>query len=205
LPTVNLPGYCLTVEQTGWQEQITRSIAWQIRRHRLHRKLSAQKLADRCEQLGFAIPRSVIANLENGYREAVSVAELLVLAQALEVPPVLLVAPLDSQKTMELLPGRCGSTAAAVLWLTGQGDLRESPGRFDVLWNDDGLIPIFLEYERQVADLRAYRADVAGPGYADIRREIIRQIRKLHSQLRRRGVELTELPDPTAEVDDGSR
>src|SRR6266516_5250756 len=89
LPTVNQANYCLAVEQVGWQKRLTRSIAREIRRHRRALGLSAQKLADRCEQLGFAVPRSVIANLENGYREALSVAELLVLAFALDIPPAL--------------------------------------------------------------------------------------------------------------------
>jgi len=76
-----------TAEQEDWQQWLTCAIAAEIRRHRIGHKMSAQKLADRCEQLGFAVPRSVLTNLENGHREALSIAELLVIAAALGVPP----------------------------------------------------------------------------------------------------------------------
>lgn len=85
--------------------------------------MSAQQLADACDALGHPVPRSVIANLESGRRETITVAELLVLARALEVPPVQLVFPLGSTEEVEILPGRRVATDDAMLWFTGRHDL----------------------------------------------------------------------------------
>ena len=68
--------------------------------------MSVQKLADRTAELGMPIPRSVLANLESGRRDTVSVAEVLVLAAALDVAPVELICPVGFDKQMGMLPGR---------------------------------------------------------------------------------------------------
>jgi transcriptional regulator with XRE-family HTH domain len=105
-------------------------IAGEIRRYRHERGMSAQKLANECERLGFPIPRNVLANLEHGRREAVSVAELLVLAAALRIPPVLLVVPVARQESTEMLPGMETPTWHAALWWRGDlvlEDLGEGP------------------------------------------------------------------------------
>ena len=58
--------------------------------------MSVQKLADVTDELGMPIPRSVLANLESGRRETVTVAEVLVLAAALDVAPIDLICPSGS-------------------------------------------------------------------------------------------------------------
>jgi transcriptional regulator with XRE-family HTH domain len=105
--------------QAVWQEQLTRVIAGEIRRYRHERGVSAQKLANECKRLGFPIPRNVLANLEHGRRETVSVAQLLVLAAALRIPPVLLVVPVARQESLEMLPGMETPTWHAALWWRG--------------------------------------------------------------------------------------
>jgi 8-oxo-dGTP pyrophosphatase MutT (NUDIX family)/transcriptional regulator with XRE-family HTH domain len=107
------------VEQGDWQQRLTRVIAHEIRRYRLELGLSAQKLSDRTDAGGFKIPRAVIANLENGHRESVSVAELTVLARALDVPPLLLLYPVGRQEDVEVLPGRHTSPWDALMWFSG--------------------------------------------------------------------------------------
>lgn len=69
---------------------LTRSIAAEIRRYRKQRKWSAQRLSDECANLGLHIPRSTLADLENGRRRAISVAEMLVIARVLEMTPACL-------------------------------------------------------------------------------------------------------------------
>ena len=64
-----------------------------------------QQLADRTAELGMPIPRSVLANLESGRRDTVSVAEVLVLAAALDVAPIELICPVGFDKQTEMLPG----------------------------------------------------------------------------------------------------
>ena len=82
--------------------------------------MSTQKLADRTAELGMAIPRSVLANLESGRRETVSVAEVLVLAAALNVAPIELMCPVGFDKQTEMLPGRMMDPPDAMRWFTGE-------------------------------------------------------------------------------------
>lgn len=104
---------------SGWPGRLARGIAAQVRRNRDAQGLSAQRLADRCSGLGLDIGRSTIADLENGRRESVSVAELLVLAAALSVPPVELAIPLGRQDSTEILPGVEVPTWDAGRWFRG--------------------------------------------------------------------------------------
>lgn len=76
--------------------------------------MSAQRLADRCGELGVPISRSILADLENGRRGNISVAELIVLARALDVAPFDLLTPDDGP--VELLPGRFTSYPDAARW-----------------------------------------------------------------------------------------
>ena len=102
-------------------------IAREVRRYREGQgqrpRMSAQQLADRTEELGMPIPRSVLANLESGRRETVSVAEVLVLAAALNVAPVELICPVGFDKETEMLPGRAMDQLAARRWFTGMWKL----------------------------------------------------------------------------------
>jgi transcriptional regulator with XRE-family HTH domain len=138
----------------GWATRMTRVIAAQVRRYRKERGLSAQRLADLCAQLGMEISRSTISDLENGRRDSMSVAELLVLAAALEVPPVELAVPLARQERAEILPGAEIPTWDAGRWFRGDGAMVERvPGR--------GLV--FEDLDREAAkegeDLRGLPID----------------------------------------------
>ncbi|MFF9324007.1 hypothetical protein ACF1AY_04740 [Streptomyces sp. NPDC014776] len=66
------------------------------------------------------IKRSVLANLESGRRTTVSVSEVLVLAAALEIPPVLLLFPVGYSETHEALPGKSMQPMDAVDWFGGR-------------------------------------------------------------------------------------
>lgn len=123
LLNVKSPLYCAAMTQPNWSARLVRSIAGEVKRHREAQDMSAQRLADRCAELGQPIPRSVLANLESGRREALSVPELLVLAEALGVPPVALLVPLGHSDQVEALPGRSVSTSDALAWLAGDKPL----------------------------------------------------------------------------------
>lgn len=120
--------------QTGWPARLTRTIAAQVKRTRTERKLSAQQLSDACAKLGLEMPRSVLADLENGRRAHVSVAELLVLARALDVPPLLLVFPVGTDEETEILPGADRAPFRGAQWFTGE---RPFPGPDDADYLDD--------------------------------------------------------------------
>jgi hypothetical protein len=78
------------------------------------------------------IPRSTLADLENGRRASISVAEWLAIAAALDVPPVMLLCPVGTADTAEVLPGTEAPAFRAAQWVAGEAPLRH-PGHADVL------------------------------------------------------------------------
>ncbi|MFE9432192.1 helix-turn-helix domain-containing protein [Streptomyces sp. NPDC006640] len=103
-----------------WSTRLALAVAQEVRRHRQEQGLSAQQLADRCAQIGMPIQRSVLANLESGRRTTVTVAEVLVLAHALNVPPGVLMFPVGHEQESEVLPGSWVEPGSAVEWLAGR-------------------------------------------------------------------------------------
>jgi transcriptional regulator with XRE-family HTH domain len=118
--------------QATWAARITRAIAGEIRQRRKARGMSAEDLAAACADLGMPIPRSTLADLENGRRASISVAEWLAIAAALDVPPVMLLCPVGTADTAEVLPGTEAPAFRAAQWVAGEAPLRH-PGHADVL------------------------------------------------------------------------
>ena len=112
--------------EAEWEKELVRTVADEVRRYRNKRRLSAQQLSERCRELGYDIPRSVLANLESYRRKSVSLAELLVLAEALEVPPVLLISRFGQADLIEILPDRRVHPWHAIEWVSGDKQLPES-------------------------------------------------------------------------------
>jgi hypothetical protein len=82
---------------------------------------SALWLSDRTAELGFRVSPTVIAKLDSGHRGSVlSVAELVVLAAALDTSPLVLLYPGPYNKTVEVLPGRALSELDAVQWFSAR-------------------------------------------------------------------------------------
>lgn len=108
-------------EKDAWPARFTRAVAGQVHRHRKERGWSAQRLSEECAKLGFDFPRSTLADLESGRRAHVSVAELLVLAAALGIPPLLLIFPVGSSEGAEVLPGEVRPVFRAAQWFAGEG------------------------------------------------------------------------------------
>lgn len=104
----------------GWGERLTRSIAAEIKRRRTELRWSAQKLSDACGELGFEFPRSTLADLESGRRKHLSVAELIALAAALGVPPLLLIYPVGRKAEAEVWPGEVRPAFRSALWFSGE-------------------------------------------------------------------------------------
>lgn len=103
-----------------WQERLARMVGREVLRHRHRRKLSASQLADRTTELGMPVPRSVLADLEAGKRDAVAIAEVLVLAASLGVAPTELICPVGFDEQIELLPGRMMEPLQASRWVDGE-------------------------------------------------------------------------------------
>jgi transcriptional regulator with XRE-family HTH domain len=92
-----------------------------VKKIRQDRRWTAEALAMRCPP---EITRSVIANIETGRRDAhgqrrrdVTVDELVSLAHALEVAPILLLAPLSDDESLKVAPGVELGPLDAAPWL----------------------------------------------------------------------------------------
>jgi transcriptional regulator with XRE-family HTH domain len=159
--------------QEGWQTRLTSTVAAQIRLYRQMHQMSTQDLADRCAELGFAIPRPVLSNLENGRRESVSVAELIVLARALQTSPLQLAMPVGRQETIELTPGEQVAVWDAARWFTGELWLDHDPPVRTLLpgWAPrvDPADPLtaFRRHDALVAAWYSYRSTFARPDPGD--------------------------------------
>ena len=108
---------CVVVKQ-DWVEGLHRRIAAAIKSARANR--SAQWLADETKRLGYPISRAAIANYESGRKKGLDVAELLVLAAALRIPPLTLLFPQLPDGPVELLPGIQTTSWDAAAWFSGE-------------------------------------------------------------------------------------
>ncbi len=100
-------------------------------------KLTAVQLAAKTKELGYPISRVAISKIENNQRAGkVDVAEVLVLAVALEIPPALLLFPGYPDDDVNLTPRITGTGSEAVQWISGESKL---PGIIaSVEKSDDG-------------------------------------------------------------------
>jgi transcriptional regulator with XRE-family HTH domain len=118
-----------------WSVRVAAGIGKRVARYRARADLTASMLSERCRDLGLPLDRNVIAKLENGHRQSVTVDEVYVLAAALDVPPVQLLAGVGDEETAEILPGRHVPAFRGVQWFTGEGPMPE-PG------DDPGMVTI---------------------------------------------------------------
>ena len=108
----------------------TQIVGKRIKKLRELRGLSAQKLAHLCNELGAPeINRQVITNLENGRRKIVTIDEVLVLAHALNAPPVLLFTPVGWDAALKVTPTVSLPPMEAMRWVSGEEPLTEADRR----------------------------------------------------------------------------
>lgn len=143
------------MDQNAWSTRLALSIAREVRRHRTRLGLSAAQLSARCGLIGMPIQRSVLANLESGRRTTVTVAEVLVLARALNVPPGALIFPAGYEQMVETLPGAWAEPGFSVEWLSGRSFL-DAEAAEDFFDSPLGLIR--LHHDTAVTLRRAIRA-----------------------------------------------
>lgn len=104
----------------NWADTVTATVAAQVRSYRTEKGLSLQGLAQRCTNLGYPTIRTTLANLEAHKRKSVTIHEILVLAMALEVPPVVLLFPNLANGQVEILPGVTATSWDALKWFSGE-------------------------------------------------------------------------------------
>lgn len=96
-------------------------IARRVKELRQRRGLSVRKLAEECERLGMPkLNQSVITNIEVvGRRQDIGVHELLVLAHALDVSPLVLLMP-DGDAELAVTSDLRVNAERLVLWFAGE-------------------------------------------------------------------------------------
>ncbi|MGF0312482.1 hypothetical protein [Rhodococcus sp. IEGM1428] len=106
-------------EPREWSEELVRRFGLTAKEWR--GKRSAKWLSERTAELGHHIPSTVIARLDSGHRGSVlSVAEVIVIAAALETSPMALLYPNVPDGPVELLPGETMPSIDAVQWVSGE-------------------------------------------------------------------------------------
>jgi transcriptional regulator with XRE-family HTH domain len=114
MPSIDMEAKAFEMTRAAW---FGNALSW--RRNAL--KLTASELARRTAELGYPISRGAIAKIESNVRSGkIDVAEVLVLAAALDIPPVLLLFPqLSTDGGAVVLPGVFTSEDEAVRWMSG--------------------------------------------------------------------------------------
>ncbi|MEU1020737.1 helix-turn-helix transcriptional regulator [Streptomyces sp. NPDC005904] len=104
-----------------WADHVMATVAAEVRRRRKELRMSAQELADRCEEIGHPIPRNVIANMESGRRANLPLVDVIVLARALHTNPICLIYPIGYIAEVQRLPYEHRTAPwEAMVWFTAQ-------------------------------------------------------------------------------------
>jgi transcriptional regulator with XRE-family HTH domain len=108
------------VEHIGdkWHRSTAERVGEAVLKFRKDAGLTAQQLAERCRQFGVPIHRTTITKIEKG-RSRFDLGELLILAAALGVPPLVLIFPDLPSGKVDVIPGYPGTSFDAYLWAAG--------------------------------------------------------------------------------------
>ncbi|MDI5962941.1 helix-turn-helix domain-containing protein [Streptantibioticus silvisoli] len=135
-----------------WVDQVMATVAAEVRRRRKEMGMSAQDLADACAERGHPIPRNVIANMESGRRATLPLVDVIVLADALETSPILLLYPLGHTDRVQTLPLTDPESAwDALLWFTGEAS--------GLLGGEDPMLRAFRAHQYHQAAARTAARD----------------------------------------------
>ncbi|WP_158018000.1 helix-turn-helix transcriptional regulator [Mycobacterium basiliense] len=141
----------LDMSAEKWERSMTERIGGAVRLLR-GKKRSAQWLADRTEELGYPIGRATVSEIETGRRRSVTVAEMLILARALNTSPASLLFPDPSDEitnVVEVVPGDEVTGFTAAQWFSGERGISDLEPRQAAL--DRG------EYAENTKRLRGWR------------------------------------------------
>lgn len=108
-------------EVKAWEVRQAGRVGKTVQRLRNELGLTAVQLSERTRQLGYPISRVAISKIESNSRAGkLDVAEWLVLADALDVPPGALLYPDLPDGDVEVMPGRVLPSWIALLSLDGE-------------------------------------------------------------------------------------
>ncbi|WP_041299825.1 MULTISPECIES: helix-turn-helix domain-containing protein [Mycobacterium ulcerans group] len=115
MPNIDEQAKAYETGRAGW---FGNAVGW--RRKALG--LTAAELSRKTAELGFPITRGTIAKIESNLRSGkIDVAEVLVLAAALDVPPLLLLFPqVASDSGSSVLPNVFTTDGESIRWVSGE-------------------------------------------------------------------------------------
>jgi transcriptional regulator with XRE-family HTH domain len=116
-----------------WSVRVAHGIGKRVAYYRSKADLTASMVSARCGELGLPLDRNVIAKIERGHRNSVTVDEVCVLAAALNVAPLQLLFGVGTEDEAEPLPGEVREPFRAAQWFTGE---RPFPGKDDGAYLD---------------------------------------------------------------------
>lgn len=117
-------------ESGEWAEDLVKRVGAAAKQ--LRGKRSARWLSERTAELGYPLSPQVIARLDSGKRNGhLELAELLVLAEALDVPAVQLIYPNIPEGDCEFLPGQHSIAWQALRRFTGETAVPGQPAMTD--------------------------------------------------------------------------
>ncbi|AXG78611.1 helix-turn-helix domain-containing protein [Streptomyces paludis] len=202
-----------------WSTAFTGRIAQRLRDSRKAAGLTMAEVAQGCADRGLPeFTEHSVKNLESGRKTSITVADFVVLADVLGVPPVTLLFPLGSSATVEVLPGREVSTWDAVAWFTGESPLDEPApegSARDVLdvFRQHGDLVAAAMYSYALASERRRAASTTldrtrraallqrAEGYEEHAFEDCQELRAFRGRMRHRDLAPPALPDELAFVD----
>ncbi|MEV7271593.1 helix-turn-helix domain-containing protein [Streptomyces bacillaris] len=197
-----------------WEDHVMATVAGEVRRRRKELRWSAQDLADRCEAIGYPIPRNVIANMESGRRAVLPLVEVMVLAKALRMSPISLIYPVGYVDEVRQLPYEEPQPAwDALQWFTGNESAEDATDHMldHFLAHDlelrSALAAVESEdYERwkvRTAPNRVQReaAERALARYADQAANAKYELGRHRDAIREAGGTPPHLPSPLADID----
>lgn len=201
----------------AWAAEVTASVAQEIKRYRMRAGMSAQRLSDVCSEIGYPIPRAVIAKLESGHRKFITLPELHVIAYALRVPPLLLVVPVGYADWVAVAPRDEVPAEDALNWLRASfppDDHTADPAAPQAPFSVDPevLTPLrLLDVHQGAAATWLYywdqflRVDDPGTVPRDWAQAAMKEARgrlsATRSEMRERGYVLPDLPRPLRDID----
>ncbi|BBY19016.1 hypothetical protein MLIT_46080 [Mycolicibacterium litorale] len=128
----------------------------------------------------------MIAKLDSGHRgEVLSVAELLIIAAALEVPPVTLLYPNLPDGEVERTPGKVETALSAVRWFAGEDDTGSPeylPRLLHLSREREGMIRSAKRQEQTLARMAARGEPIDGKSWPRI--DYVSHIRQIERMMR---------------------
>lgn len=193
-----------------WTRRTSRTIGRILRRYRRDRGIEVAALSAQTELLGHTVPTQVIHNMELGRRANIPITDILVLAAALNVPPVLLVFPIepppeqtsdrafaDFPTTFEPTPGREVVASRALAEFCGEASPETNHnGQIAEQWRRSAAVLANYRLHNDLIDNSMSDGVGRQGARATARHEaLLQQLAVLREQMRGERLTLPDLPE----------